>query len=441
MLNRKLHETVAIQTRLNLELQSLLDAVSASTAIIRFDTEHRVSYVNENFTRTLGYSSSNELIGQPHRIFCEQAYAQSPEYTAFWEKLAQGIPFSGQIKRKRHDGVYIWLEATYNPIRDLQGKITGYIKFANDISERVIAAQKNQAFMDAIDRSMAIIQFKPDGTITAANSNFLHTMDYELAQLLGQNHRQLCPSDLVHSEAYQRFWHNLRSGQFVADRILRIARDGSERWLEATYNPVFDENGKVVSIVKFASDISAAVQRQKQEQDSAIFAFNTSQQTRHWADEGVLGIKQSAEEMSDMEQDIVQASGNVGQLGQDSQRIGSIVQTIKDIADQTNLLALNAAIEAARAGETGRGFAVVADEVRKLAERTSSSTAEISQMVSSIQSSTGLVVDCMGVIGNKAHNSISNVHKVGDVIAQIRQGADAVVSAIQQIASERGAHT
>jgi methyl-accepting chemotaxis protein len=178
----------------------------------------------------------------------------------------------------------------------------------------------------------------------------------------------------------------------------------------------------VVSVIKFATDITTNVQTQKQERDSALFAFNTSQQTRHWAEEGVNNISDSVSNIENMANEIATAAQSVQSLGKHSQQIGTIVQTIKDIADQTNLLALNAAIEAARAGETGRGFAVVADEVRKLAERTSMSTAEISGMVTAIQNQTGTAVNNMDQIKTLVEGSVDQVNKVGDVINQIRQG-------------------
>jgi methyl-accepting chemotaxis protein len=293
--------------------------------------------------------------------------------------------------------------------------------------------------LSALNRAMATIEFTPDGVITAVNPNFLKTMGYSEKDLVGQHHRQLCAPEFVQSSDYKELWNQLKRGDFFSGQIKRIARDGSERWLEASYNPVFDEGGKVISVIKFATDITENVSRQKQERDNALFAFNTSQQTRHWAEEGVNDISQSVESIGRMAADIDAAGKNVQSLGERSQQIGSIVQTIKDIADQTNLLALNAAIEAARAGETGRGFAVVADEVRKLAERTSSSTAEISTMVTAIQDQTGTAVNNMGQIQGAVQGSVEQVKKVGDVINQIRQGADSVVTAIQQMAADKGA--
>ena len=132
---------------------------------------------------------------------------------------------------------------------------------------------------------------------------------------------------------------------------------------------------------------------------------------------------------------IEEAGHSVQALGERSQQITSIVQTIKDIADQTNLLALNAAIEAARAGETGRGFAVVADEVRKLAERTAASTAEISQMVSDIQTQTQVAVQNMSEIREQATQSVNRTREAGETMDQIMEGARSVVKAISQYAA------
>lgn len=187
-------------------------------------------------------------------------------------------------------------------------------------------------------------------------------------------------------------------------------------------------------MVKFATDITDKVLQVQKERDSATFALNSSQQTRALSNEGVQNIQKSVADIRTMADSIEQAGHNIQALGERSQAITSIVQTIKDIADQTNLLALNAAIEAARAGETGRGFAVVADEVRKLAERTASSTAEIATMVGDIQQQTRTAVNNMDQLLVQARDSVQLTQGAGETMLHIREGAEKVVEAIGQLA-------
>lgn len=229
MFNRKLREALTAQGIINQELQALLDAVGASTAIIRFDLQGKVLDANANFVQALGYPAAEELKGAQHRIFCEKSYADSSAYEAFWQSLRNGKPFSGQIRRIRKSGEPIWLEASYNPVRDGAGKVVSFIKFATDVSARVQAAQRNQAFLDAVGRAMAVIEFRPDGTITGANQNFLTCMGYTEASLIGKHHSMLCPAAFAHSVEYEQFWHTLRSGKLFSGRIVRVASDGSER--------------------------------------------------------------------------------------------------------------------------------------------------------------------------------------------------------------------
>ncbi|MDC7714933.1 PAS domain-containing methyl-accepting chemotaxis protein [Vogesella sp. LYT5W] len=430
MFNTRLKQQIGeLQQQLRKQ-QALVGALEASFASVRFDAEHRVVAANQNFLDALGYRQLGDILGQPHSLFCARDHAASRDYAQFWAHLQRGEPFQGEVRRVTAAGEVVWLEATYSPIVDDAGRIDGYAMFATDITARVREAAHNRSVLQALDRAMATIEFRPDGTIVGANDNFLRTMGYRPEQLRGRHHRLLCEHEFAGSAEYEQLWQRLRRGEFFAGQIRRRHHDGRTVWLEASYNPVLDENKQVVSVIKFATDISARVEQVEQERDSAQFAYGSSRQTLEWSDSGVAGIRQSVDEIRQMAGSIEAASGTVQQLGARSLQITSIVQTIKDIADQTNLLALNAAIEAARAGETGRGFAVVADEVRKLAERTTASTTEIAAMVSDIQQQTGSAVQSMAQILQQAQHSVTLTQRAGSTIEQIRDGAHAVVEAI-----------
>ena len=433
MFNRHLKQEIAELRSQLASLTALDNAINRSNAVIRFDTDGTVVWANDHFLRTMGYQTLAQIAGKPHSQFCDTATSSSSDYRAFWDKLKRGEYFSGRVRRVNAAGQTVWLEATYNPLLDDSGRVTGIIKFASDISASVQQAQRDEAVLQALDRAMAIIEFDIDGRVLDANANFLHTMGYRLDEIRGQHHRQFCDSAFAASSDYEALWRTLRQGQFFSGRVQRVNKQGQPVWLNANYTPIMDETGKVVRVIKFANDITERIQQQQREYDSAMFAYHTSQQARSQADEGVQYIRDSVADIRAMAGSIDTGSTNIRQLGERSQAISSIVQTIHDIADQTNLLALNAAIEAARAGESGRGFAVVADEVRKLSERTSVSTTEITQMVNDIQQQTATAVDNMAQILAQAHDSVDKTQHAGERIDQIRAGAEQVVQAIEQL--------
>ncbi|MCR8374810.1 biofilm dispersion protein BdlA, partial [Pseudomonas aeruginosa] len=207
---------------------------------------------------------------------------------------------------------------------------------------------------------------------------------------------------------------------------------GQPVWLEASYNPVYDADGKLYKVVKFASDVSDRMRRYQAEADNAHQAHTLSTETRTVAEHGALIIQSAVEEMLKIANTLDASSLNIGELSQHSQQITSIVNTIREIAEQTNLLALNAAIEAARAGDQGRGFAVVADEVRQLAERTSKSTKEIADMIGRIQTGTRSVIDDMQHSQEQARRGVELANEAGAAILGIRESTHKVVEAVQQ---------
>ena len=418
------------------EQAGLLDAINRSMAVIEFDLDGVVLRANDNFLKTMGYTAE-QAIGQPHRRFCTAEFGRSAQYTDLWSRLKNGQFQSGTFERVDSKGQPIWLEASYNPIKDASGRVVKVVKYAMDVTAKVQQESEANAKLQAIDRAMAVIEFNLDGSILTANQNFLTRMGYTLAELKGKHHRLFCTPELVNSSAYEDFWRRLNQGELFQGQFERVDKRGQIVWLEANYNPVYDAAGRLCKVVKFASDVTARVEQHEQDARSASAAYHISVATRKVAEQGTQVIQQAASEMREIAEDIAQSSTLIAQLGERSEQITAIVNTIRAIADQTNLLALNAAIEAARAGEQGRGFAVVADEVRQLAARTSGSTAEISTMIGLIQSETRQAIKSMEGTRGRAAEGVELANQAGTVILQIRDGASEAVDAVSMFANER----
>ncbi len=413
-------------------LRALNQALDRNMAVIEFSSDGQIHEANENFCRTMGYQAS-EIIAQHHRVFCEPAYATSAEYQDFWQRLRRGESFSGKFRRQRKDGSTAWLETTYFPVCEQDGSIRRIIKVASDITARVTEAERTRGLLESINRSMAVIEFDLDGRVLHANDNFLAVMGYRLEQLQGQHHRMFCQPDYAASADYAEFWRKLGRGEHFSGLVERVTRQGQSVWLEASYNPVMDENDKVHHVVKLASDITARVLRAQAERESAEAASQESTQTETLSAHGASVIRDTIHRMEQLAGQVSASSQQVSGLGEKTSQITFIVNTIREIADQTNLLALNAAIEAARAGEQGRGFAVVADEVRKLAERTSMSTGDISRMIGEIQTETRNVIDSMEQSLQEVDAGVRLVSEAGDTVTRIHEGARRVVSVVQQL--------
>ena len=413
-----------------LEQQGFFDAVHGSVATITFTPDGTVLAANDLFLNVVGFSAP-EVIGQHHRIFCDKLYTQSSDYQQFWADLKQGHSRTGVFQRFNKRGEAIWLEATYFPVK-LRGVVTKVIKIAADITEHHLQLLSQQAVVTALDRSLAVIEFTPGGEVIAANGNFLHTMGYTLAQVQGKHHRIFCDDQFYRDQPH--FWDELGRGQFKSGLFCRQNSHGSKVWLEATYNPILDDNRRVVKVIKFASDITERINKSDAVREAAMLAHDAARETLNCAERGAGLLSSVVDTSSLIASQLTHSIGLINQLNEQSRSIEAIVSTISSIADQTNLLALNAAIEAARAGDQGRGFAVVADEVRQLAARTSLSTDEIAKVVQNNRELTAKVTSEMSDVASSAELGKQQVGEVDEVMSDIRREANNVSSTVSDLA-------
>ncbi len=237
------------------DYEGQIDAIGKSQAVIEFTMDGMITSANDNFLNTLGYSIE-EIKGQHHSLFVEPEYKNSSEYQQFWQALNRGEFSSGEYKRLGKDGKEIWIQASYNPILDLNGKPVKVVKYASDITAQKVQSADFQGQINAIGKSQAVIAFTPDGEIIQANDNFLNALGYTLQEVIGQHHNIFVEASYKNSPEYRRFWQDLKKGIYSAGEFKRIAKNGVEIWIQASYNPILDLNGEVVKVVKYATDIT-----------------------------------------------------------------------------------------------------------------------------------------------------------------------------------------
>ncbi len=412
------------------ELQWQLDSINRNVAEIRFRPDGSVIYASNIFLEMLGYKLE-EIAGQHHRIFCEKNYASTADYSRFWQKLADGHPQSGLFRRLRKDGNLVLIEATYIPVQNQDGKVIEIIKIGSDVTQRENELLSLRAVHAAISRSMAEIEFTPNGDILHANENFLRAMGYRLSDIKGRHHRMFCFDNFYQENT--NFWQSLKGGTFFSGQFERKTASGETIYLEATYNPVVDEAGQVVKVLKFATDVSSQKHKADEIRQAAELSFTTAEETSQISVRGMESLASSIELSQSTLNLINGAVILITQLNAQAKDIEKIVTTIQGVAEQTNLLALNAAIEAARAGEMGRGFAVVADEVRQLAARTSSATVEIQNVVTANGKLTQQLNIDMNSIARSAEENNDQIATVTTIMREISDGADHVARTVSTL--------
>jgi methyl-accepting chemotaxis protein len=243
------------------EITGITDAIGKAQAAIEFNLDGTILTANDNFLHCFGYRLE-EITGQHHRMFCDPAYTSTGEYAAFWQKLNRGEFDAGVYRQVGKGGKEIWIQAAYNPIVDPNGNVYKVVKYATDITAEKNRNAEFEGKINAVNKAQAAIEFNLDGTIITANDNCLHCLGYRLDEIKGQHHRMFCDPAYTRSGEYVAFWQKLNRGEFDAGAYRRVGKGGKEIWIQASYNPILDANGKVYKVVEYATDITAQKQAQ-----------------------------------------------------------------------------------------------------------------------------------------------------------------------------------
>lgn len=453
------------------ETRSLLKALDRSQAVIYFDPDGTILDANENFLNVMEYGLE-EIKGKHHKMFVDPDSISGDEYKEFWQSLRRGDYRVGVFKRVGKGDKVVWIRASYNPLLDENGKVYKVVKYAMDITDQKVKDADYEGQIAAVSKSQAVIQFNMDGTIIDANENFLQAVGYSLEEIQGKHHKMFVEPEYGDSPEYKKFWDDLREGVFQAAEYKRIGKGGKEVWIQASYNPIMDLDGKPFKVVKYASDLTESKAEKKRDMEnladdfqnrthsiiSSVAAASTElaqtaelmsksiaesnsnvQDAVSSAEEtyqNVQAVATSSEEMSATIKEISEQTQNVNVLisesadrvqGADehatelqdaSEQVRDVIQLISNISSQINLLALNATIESARAGEAGKGFAVVANEVRNLAGQTDKSIQDIEKVINNMSRASDGVIAALGGIKESVEKILSSSAGVASAVEE-----------------------
>ena len=362
------------------QLKAIVEALDRSMLMVKIDPSGTIFKCNSNFGEVFGGTIDN-VIGIKESSF----YANNQDDHSLLQAIAQNRSIAGTFKRRAFDGRPVWLEGSYTPLKNLNGQMECIVFYAVDVTQKVVSEHEFQRILAAATSVSAIIEFDPQGNILEANERYLNLMGYTAHEIIGKTHKIFCEPEFVASGSYRAFWADLQGGNVLNGLFKRIDHRGDIVWLEATYQPVFDGHGKLLKVVKFASDVTRRVNAIEHTPLGVISTDTMGRQTEDLADVALTIVDRKHPDLQNIFRGIDSASTLVADLSGRSKQLSKILDSVGELAQQVNLLMLNIAIETVAVDDQGRGYATVINKVHKITHCATQLTAKIPQITGFIQ--------------------------------------------------------
>ena len=405
------------------DFRGQIAAVGKAQAVIEFNLDGTILSANPNFCQALGYAPE-ELVGQHHRLFVEPTHANTPAYQQFWAKLNRGEYDAGQYCRLGKGGKQVWIQASYNPILGVDGKPTKVVKYATDITVDKLHAADTQGQINAISKAQAVIEFSMEGKVLTANDNFLRALGYALADIQGQHHGMFVETAFRNSVDYRLFWEKLGRGEYDAGMYKRIGQGGREVWIQASYNPIIDMNGKPIKVVKYATDVTGEVNATNMLRQ----AVDEAQKVTTAARAGDLSLR-------------IPMEGKAGPIELLCAGVNSLVEMTSVIFDDVGRVMgalavgdLSQRIDGDYAGTFGK----VRDDANATSEKLAETIADVGRVFSGLAEgdlTQRITREAEGIFEQVKQDANASSDKLTSIIEEVRAAAQALTGAASQVSA------